>query len=60
MSTNNSSTNTEIPRDAKLIQNILTSMGVEEYEPRVVNQLLEFMYSMYLVFSLLDLFSNYH
>lgn len=44
-STNPSANNADIPRDAKLIQNILTSMGVEEYEPRVVNQLLEFMYS---------------
>lgn len=37
--------NNELPRDAKLIQLILSSMGVEEYEPRVVNQLMEFMYS---------------
>lgn len=34
----------DVPKDAKLVAHILKSMGVEEYEPRVVNQLLEFMY----------------
>eukprot|EP01104_Vermistella_antarctica_P001310 TRINITY_DN11366_c0_g1_i1.p1 TRINITY_DN11366_c0_g1~~TRINITY_DN11366_c0_g1_i1.p1 ORF type:complete len:172 (+),score=41.79 TRINITY_DN11366_c0_g1_i1:112-627(+) len=38
------SKNFDVPRDAKTIALILASMGVEEYEPRVVNQLLEFMY----------------
>eukprot|EP00735_Rhodelphis_limneticus_P006407 TRINITY_DN18815_c0_g1::TRINITY_DN18815_c0_g1_i1::g.15198::m.15198 TRINITY_DN18815_c0_g1::TRINITY_DN18815_c0_g1_i1::g.15198 ORF type:complete len:146 (-),score=8.62,sp/Q9SYH2/TAF9_ARATH/61.29/7e-47,TFIID-31kDa/PF02291.10/1.9e-39,Bromo_TP/PF07524.8/0.00063,CENP-S/PF15630.1/0.0027,Histone/PF00125.19/0.15 TRINITY_DN18815_c0_g1_i1:466-876(-) len=32
------------PYDATVVKNILRSMGVTEYEPRVVNQLLEFMY----------------
>eukprot|EP00164_Ancoracysta_twista_P007421 GFYU01010533.1.p1 GENE.GFYU01010533.1~~GFYU01010533.1.p1 ORF type:complete len:218 (-),score=35.44 GFYU01010533.1:411-1064(-) len=32
------------PLDAMLVTKILKSMGVEEYEPRVINQLLEFMY----------------
>jgi transcription initiation factor TFIID subunit 9B len=36
----------DTPRDAKLISHVLNSMGVEEYEPRVINQLLEFMYSI--------------
>jgi transcription initiation factor TFIID subunit 9B len=36
--------NPDVPRDAKLIAHILESMGVEEYEPRVINQLLEFMH----------------
>jgi len=34
----------EIPRDAKAIISILESMGVKEYEPRVVNMLMEFMH----------------
>ncbi|GAQ80499.1 Transcription initiation factor TFIID subunit [Klebsormidium nitens] len=34
----------DLPQDAKVIIEILRSMGVENYEPRVVNQLLEFMY----------------
>lgn len=32
----------DVPRDAKAMDLILKSMGVEEYEPRVINQLLEF------------------
>lgn len=35
----------QIPRDAQVIQAILKDMGITEYEPRVVNQLLEFVYS---------------
>ena len=35
---------TLIPRDAKTIVNILKSMGITKYEPRVVDQLMEFMY----------------
>eukprot|EP01118_Nematostelium_gracile_P000112 TRINITY_DN10101_c0_g1_i1.p1 TRINITY_DN10101_c0_g1~~TRINITY_DN10101_c0_g1_i1.p1 ORF type:complete len:185 (-),score=47.94 TRINITY_DN10101_c0_g1_i1:186-740(-) len=34
----------DVPRDAKAIAGILSSMGVEEYEPRVVNMLMEFMH----------------
>ena len=34
----------DLPKDAKVIIELLRSMGVENYEPRVVNQLLEFMY----------------
>lgn len=37
----------EVPRDAKVMSMILKSMGVDQYEPRVVNQILEFMYSTY-------------
>merc|ERR1712137_650280 len=36
--------NAEVPKDAKVIALILESMGVQEYEPRVINQFLEFMY----------------
>eukprot|EP00240_Pyramimonas_obovata_P006686 CAMPEP_0118930126 /NCGR_PEP_ID=MMETSP1169-20130426/6920_1 /TAXON_ID=36882 /ORGANISM="Pyramimonas obovata, Strain CCMP722" /LENGTH=172 /DNA_ID=CAMNT_0006872439 /DNA_START=240 /DNA_END=755 /DNA_ORIENTATION=+ len=32
------------PRDAKIIEEILKSMGVQSWEPRVVNQLMEFLY----------------
>lgn len=37
--------NSEVPKDAKVIALILESMGVQEYEPRVIHQFLEFMYS---------------
>ena len=33
-----------VPNEIKVIQNILESMGVKEYEPRVPQQLLEFIY----------------
>lgn len=36
--------NEALPRDAKVMAQLLKSMGVEEYQPRVLNQLLEFMY----------------
>ena len=36
---------TKIPRDAQVVQAILKDMGISDYEPRVVNQLLEFVYS---------------
>lgn len=35
----------KLPRDAQVIQAILKDMGITEYEPRVINQLLEFIYS---------------
>ncbi len=35
----------EVPMDAKIVALLLKSMGVEDYEPRVINQLLEFMNS---------------
>lgn len=34
----------EAPRDAKVIATILKAMGVEEFQPRVVNQQMEFLY----------------
>ena len=33
-----------LPRDAKLVISVLESMGVEEYEPRVLTGLLEYMH----------------
>ncbi|GBG65720.1 hypothetical protein CBR_g52315 [Chara braunii] len=33
-----------LPRDARVVKNVLKAMGVEEYEPRVLNQFLEFMH----------------
>lgn len=33
------------PRDAAVMESILKEMGVEEYEPNVVHQMLEFSYS---------------
>lgn len=35
----------ELPTDATAIRNILKTMGVETHEPRVLNMLLDFMYS---------------
>lgn len=36
-----------IPKDAQVIMSIMKELNVTEYEPRVINQLLEFTYSMY-------------
>lgn len=33
-----------IPKDAQVIMSILKELGIAEYEPRVINQLLEFTY----------------
>lgn len=33
-----------IPKDAQVIMSILKELNVTEYEPRVINQLLEFTY----------------
>lgn len=33
-----------LPRDAKVVMAMLRAMGLQEYEPRVVNQFLELMY----------------
>lgn len=45
MKTNSS--NKHIPKDAQVIMSIMKELNVTEYEPRVINQLLEFTYSMY-------------
>lgn len=37
-----------VPKDAQVVVAILKDMGISEYEPRVINQLLEFTYSMYM------------
>ncbi|MCL7027378.1 hypothetical protein MKW94_027786 [Papaver nudicaule] len=34
----------ELPRDAKIVKTLLKSMGVTEYEPRVIHQFLELWY----------------
>lgn len=33
-----------IPKDAQVIMSILKELNITEYEPRVINQLLEFTY----------------
>ena len=33
------------PRDAQIMGSILKDMGVSDYEPRLINQMLEFVYS---------------
>jgi hypothetical protein len=35
------------PRDARIVSLILQSLGVEDYDPKVVHQLLEFAHSNY-------------
>lgn len=35
------------PRDARIVSLILQSLGVEDYDPKVVHQLLEFAHSKY-------------
>lgn len=37
-------TQSKIPKDAQVIISILKEIGIQDYEPRVVNQLLEFTY----------------
>lgn len=37
-----------IPKDAQVIMSIMKDMGIVEYEPRVINQLLEFTYRKFL------------
>lgn len=34
------------PRDAQVMAAILKDMGVQDYEPRCINQMLEFAYRM--------------
>ncbi|OMO70641.1 Transcription factor TAFII-31 [Corchorus capsularis] len=34
----------DLPRDAKIVKTLLKSMGVENYEPRVIHQFLELWY----------------
>lgn len=36
-----------IPKDAQVIMSIMKELGISEYEPRVINQLLEFTYRKY-------------
>ena len=44
MSASSSSAAAPLPRDAQLVTAVLRSMGVTEYEPRVLHQLLEFLH----------------
>lgn len=37
----------QMPKDAIVIVSILKELGITDYEPRVINQLLEFTYSKY-------------
>lgn len=33
-----------VPKDAQVIMSIMKDMGISDYEPKVINQLLEFVY----------------
>ena len=37
------------PRDAAVMEAILKEMGVEDYDPNVIHQMLEFSYSEYII-----------
>ena len=39
----------KLPKDAQVMMAILKEMGVTEYEPRVINQMLEFSYRMHCI-----------
>lgn len=38
-----------IPKDAQVIMSIMKDMGITDYEPKVINQLLEFTYRKFLL-----------
>lgn len=38
-----------IPKDAQVIMAILKELGINDFDPRVINQLLEFIYCKYLM-----------
>ncbi|KAI4499746.1 hypothetical protein M0802_005002 [Mischocyttarus mexicanus] len=38
-----------VPKDAQVIMSIMKDMGIIDYEPKVINQLLEFTYHKYSV-----------
>ena len=40
----------DIPKDASTIIAVLKDMGITDYEPKVINQLLEFTYSKFFKF----------
>lgn len=44
MATNSSSGSGGIPRDAAVMEAILKEMGVVDYEPNVIHQMMEFSY----------------
>jgi hypothetical protein len=43
-SSGSSGGNKSVPRDALVMAAILKEMGIADYEPRVINQMLEFTY----------------
>ena len=45
MSNNNSTQSKNVPKDAQVIMSILKDMGVSDFEPQTIIQLLEFTYS---------------
>jgi len=40
----------QVPKEAKLVSLLLTSAGVPECEPKVIQQLIEFMFSTFNMF----------
>lgn len=49
-----------IPKDAQVIMSIMKDMDIAEYEPRVINQLLEFTYrKLFLLLLTTSILSHY-
>jgi transcription initiation factor TFIID subunit 9B len=49
------------PRDARIVSLILQSLGVEDYDPKVVHQLLEFAHrKIYIYFFIFYFFEKYY
>lgn len=52
MSTNNPPPTKQIPKDGQVIISILKDMGIMDFEPQAITQLLEFTYSKLEFFSI--------
>ena len=48
-----------VPKDAQVIVSIMKDMGITDYEPKVINQLLEFTYRMYKILKIDIIFLEY-
>lgn len=49
-----------IPKDAQVIMSIMKDMGITDYEPKVINQLLEFTYRKFLSLLMILIIFHYY
>lgn len=49
-----------IPKDAQVIMSIMKDMGITDYEPKVINQLLEFTYRKFLPLLMILIIFRYY